>query len=486
MSDDPSPFATIDDLAALLRARKISPTELTALFLQRIERHNPKLNAFITVTPEHALAQARFAERELARSHAKSRRAPSALFGIPIALKDNIWTRGIRTTAGSKILSDFVPPENATVAQKLERAGAILLGKTNMHEFAYGVTNVNVHFGAAHNPWAPGRITGGSSGGSAAAIAAGLCAASVGTDTGGSIRIPSAMCGVAGIKPTFGRVSCYGVVPLAPTFDHVGPLARSVMDLAILLGILAGRDARDSSTSAKRVEDFAGAMRAFRDKKRRKPLAGIRLGRARNYFWSKLDLEVRAVTEAAVAGLQGLGAILREISLPLLDGSVGPSTQIALAEARHYHESAGYFPARAADYSEEVRKRLELGGNVRATEYLAALDAQKKVRAEMEAAFEEVDAIVAPTVPIPAPPIGAESVHIGGEEETVRSALVRMNRPANLTGHPAISIPCGFTSAGLPVGLQLIGRAFDEMTLLRIALAYERSNDWPARHPKLD
>lgn len=486
MSDDPSPFATIDELAALLRARKISPTELTSLFLRRIERHNPRLNAFITVSAEHALAQARSAEKQLARARAKSRPALGALFGIPIALKDNIWTRGIRTTAGSKILRDFVPSENATVAQRLERAGGILLGKTNMHEFAYGITNANVHFGAAHNPWAPDRIPGGSSGGSAAAIAAGLCVASVGTDTGGSIRIPAAMCGIAGIKPTFGRVSCYGVIPLAPTFDHAGPLARSVMDLAILLGILAGHDARDSSTSPRRVEDFAGALRAFLKKKGRKPLAGIRLGRARDYFWSKLDLEVRAVTEAAVAGLQELGAIIREISLPLLDGSVGPSTQIALAEARHYHESAGYFPARAADYGEEVRKRLELGGDVRATDYLAALDAQEQVRAEMNAAFENVDAIVAPTAPISAPPIGAERIRIAGEEETVRSALVRMNRPANLTGHPAISVPCGFTSGGLPVGLQLIGRTFDEMTLLRIALAYERSHESVARHPKLD
>ena len=471
------PFATIEELSELLAKRKVSPVELTEQFLRRIARYNSQLNAYLTVTAEHALAAARRAEKELSRGRrAAGRQRP--LLGIPITLKDNIWTRGIRTTAGSKVLRDFVPAEDATVARKLARAGAILLGKTNLHEFAYGITTNNAHYGAAHNPWALDRIPGGSSGGSAVAIAAGLCAASVGTDTGGSIRIPAAMCGIVGLKPTFGRVSVFGTVPLAPTFDHVGPLARCVSDAAILLGVVAGNDSLDPTSSAHRVEDFAGALR--------KPLRKFRLGRPREYFWEKLDGEVRRATEAAVRDMQKHGTTVREISLPHLSESADAAANISLAETRYGHETAGYFPAHAHEYSEEVRQRIDAGGKVLATQYLAGLDVQKRVRADFDAALQEVDTIVAPTVPVPAPPIGAEFVEVDGEQIGVRPALLGMNRPANFTGHPAISVPCGFTRDGLPVGLQLIGRSFDESTLLRIAFAYERAHDWRSRHPRLD
>jgi aspartyl-tRNA(Asn)/glutamyl-tRNA(Gln) amidotransferase subunit A len=470
-------FATIEELAVLLARRKVSPVELTEQFLRRIERHNPQLNAYLTVTADHALAAARRAERELVRRRGSgSRRRP--LLGIPITLKDNIWTRGIRTTAGSRVLRDFIPGEDATVARKLARAGAVLLGKTNLHEFAYGTTTNNAHYGPAHNPWALDRIPGGSSGGSAAAIAAGLCVASVGTDTGGSIRIPAAMCGIVGLKPTFGRVSVFGTVPLAPSFDHVGPLARGVADAATLLSLLAGRDPLDPTSSAQRVEDFRAALR--------KPLRKFRLGRPHEYFWEKLDGEVRRAAEAAVRDMEKQGATISEISLPHLNESAEAAANISLAETRHVHEAAGYFPAHADEYSEEVRKRIEEGGNVLAVKYLAGLDVQKRVRAEFEDALREVDAIVAPTIPVPAPPIGAEQVDIDGKWIGVRAALVGMNRPANFTGHPAISVPCGFTRDGLPIGLQLIGRSFDESTLLRIAFAYEQTHDWRARHPRLD
>jgi aspartyl-tRNA(Asn)/glutamyl-tRNA(Gln) amidotransferase subunit A len=470
-------FATIEELSALLAKRKISPVELTENFLNRIERYNSRLNAYLTVTAEHALSGARRAEKELARRRGTSgRRRP--LLGIPITLKDNIWTRGIRTTAGSKVLRDFVPAEDATVVRTLARAGAICLGKTNLHEFAYGVTSNNAHYGPARNPWALDRIPGGSSGGSAVAIAAGLCAASVGTDTGGSIRIPSAMCGIVGLKPTFGRVSVFGTIPLAPSFDHVGPLARSVADAALLLGLLAGRDPLDATSSAHRVEDFNAALR--------KPIRKFRLGRPREYFWEKLDGEVRRATEAAVRDLEKHGATIHEISLPHLSECADAAANISLAETRYGHESAGYFPAHAEEYSEEVRQRIDAGGKVTATQVLAGLDVQKRVRADFDAAFQTVDAIVAPTVPVPAPPIGAEYVEVDGEQIGVRAALVGMNRPANFTGHPAISVPCGFTRDGLPVGLQLVGRRFDESTLLRIAFAYEREHDWRSRHPRLD
>jgi aspartyl-tRNA(Asn)/glutamyl-tRNA(Gln) amidotransferase subunit A len=479
MTDDSSlAFATIEELGALLAKRKVSPVELTEQFLRRINRYNPRLNAYLTVTTERAVSAALRAENELSRRRSRSIDPRRPLLGIPISLKDNIWTRGVRTTAGAEVLRDFVPAEDATVVRKLASAGAVPLGKTNLHEFAYGVTSNNEHYGPVHNPWALDRIAGGSSGGSAAGIAAGLCAASVGTDTGGSIRIPSAMCGTVGLKPTFGRVSVYGTVPLAPTFDHVGPIARSVADAAILLGLLAGRDPLDRTSSSRRVEDFSAALR--------KPIRKFRLGRPREYFWEKLDGQVRHATETAVREMEKHGATLREVSLPHLGESVEASTNISLAETRYLHEAAGYFPAHANEYSEEVRQRLEAGGKVLAVQYLDGLDVQKRVRADLDAAFREVDAIVAPTVPVPAPLIGAEFVQIDGEQIGVRPALVGMNRPANFTGHPAISVPCGFTKEGLPIGLELMGRAFDEATLLRIALFYERTHDWRARHPRLD
>jgi aspartyl-tRNA(Asn)/glutamyl-tRNA(Gln) amidotransferase subunit A len=473
--DESLAYATIEELAALLAKRKISPVELTEMFLRRVERHNPALNAFLTVTAEPALAAARRAEKSLLRGGA--RRAHFPLLGIPFTLKDNLWTRGIRTTAGSRILRDFVPAEDSTAARRLARAGAVLIGKTNLNEFAYGITGGNAHYGPVHNPWALDRISGGSSAGSAVAVAAGLCAASVGTDTGGSIRVPSAFCGTVGLKPTFGRVSVFGAVPLSPSMDHVGPLARSVADAAILLGALAGRDPLDPTSLAKPVEDFHGALR--------KPLRKFRLGRPREHYWEKLDPEVRRAAEAAVRDMEKRDAVVREVSLPHLKESLEAATDISLAEALHVHQAAGYFPTRASEYGEEVLQRIDSGGKVPAIRYLAGFDVRKRLLAEFDAAFRDVDAIVAPTVPVPAPPIGAESVEIEGERIGVRPALVGMARPANFTGLPAISVPCGFTREGLPIGLQLIGRAFDEATLLRIAFSYERANDWGARHPGL-
>jgi aspartyl-tRNA(Asn)/glutamyl-tRNA(Gln) amidotransferase subunit A len=478
MNHDESPaFATIEELAALLAKRKISPVELTELFLRRIERQNSSLNAFLTITAETALAAARRAEKQFLLRRG-SRRGNFPLLGIPITLKDNLWTRGIRSTAGSKILRDFVPQADSTVARKLARAGAILIGKTNLNEFAYGITGGNAHYGPTHNPWALDRISGGSSAGSAVAIAAGLCAASVGTDTGGSIRVPSAFCGTVGLKPTFGRVSVFGTMPLSPSFDHVGPIARSVVDAAILLGLIAGRDPLDPTSSPRPVEDYRGALR--------KPLRKFRLGRPREHYWEKLDPEVRRATEAAVHEMEKRGAVVREVSLPHLKESLDAATEISLAEALHVHQAAGYFPARAVEYGEEVRQRIDAGAQVPAHRFLAGFDVRKRLLAEFGAAFQNVDAIVAPTVPVPAPLIGAESVQIDGEQVGVRPAIVGHCRPANFTGLPAISIPCGFTRDGLPVGLQMIGRAFDEAMLLRIAFSYERANDWRARHPHME
>jgi aspartyl-tRNA(Asn)/glutamyl-tRNA(Gln) amidotransferase subunit A len=452
-------FATIAELSVLLARRKISPVEIATLFLDRIEKYNPTLNAYLTITRDTALAAARESEKRI-----EQKRSRGPLEGIPIALKDNIWTRGIRTTAGSKFLENFVPEEDATVAARLRRAGAVLLGKTNLHEFAYGVSTNNPHFGPTRNPWDITRIPGGSSGGSAAAIAAGLCVASVGTDTGGSIRIPAALCGIVGLKPTFGRVSCSGVVALAPTFDHVGPLARTAADAALILGIIAGRDALDAATlSQPRFKSFADVrqlqqrLRPQFSKKR-----PLRLGIPREYFFTGVSEDIREAVKSAVHSFEQLGAVIEEVSLPNINDGDDASTSIALAEAVHYHQSHGWFPAHSAGYGDDVRKRLEMGLDVRAADYLAAREVQQRVRAEFDAVLTRVDAIIAPTTPITAPLIGENVVEIESAEEPVRGALIRLNRPANFTGLPAISLPCGWSEQNLPIGLQLIGRAWDE------------------------
>ena len=444
---------------------------MTEAILARVEKRNPHLNAYITVLAGRARADARRAEQEIVRG-----RYLGPLHGVPISIKDNIWVCGVRCTAGSKILADFIPSADATVARRLARAGAVLIGKTNLHEFAYGITGENPHYGPARNPWALDRIAGGSSGGSAAALAAGLCFASVGTDTGGSIRIPAALCGVAGLKPTFGRVSSYGVVPLARSLDHVGPLARTVEDLAILLRIIAGRDPLDPTAAAKPVPDYSRALRGR--------FGRLRLGWPSEYFFERIDDQVCRAIEGAARVFAKLGAQIEEVSLPHISDSVDPSTHIALAEARHFHETAGYFPARAAEYGEDVRKLLDKGASVSAVDYLKAFEIRRAVLGDFQAAFGRVDAILAPVVPVPAPRLGESILTMVGEQETVRSALIRLNRPGNFTGLPAISMPCGFTRDGLPIGLQLIGPAWGEERLLKIAHAYEQATDWHTRRPK--
>lgn len=472
-SDSDLSFFSIQQAARLLRRREISPVDLVEAVVSRIERLNPGLNAFITVLATRARREARSAEHKFRREASWRKLGP--LFGIPISLKDNYWTRGVRTTAGSKVLSDFIPAEDSDVAARLARAGAILIGKTNMHEFAYGITNENVHFGAARNPWSRERIPGGSSGGSAAAVAAGMCFASMGTDTGGSIRIPAALCGIVGLKPTFGAVSVEGIVPLALSLDHAGPLARSVADVRILLGAVARERTRGSAQHD---------PRALRKTSRKRFV----LGWPKRYYFERVDAEVRRCIDAAVKVFESLGARIQEVSLPHLADSGDPSTNIAMAEATQYHESRGYFPARAQDYSEDVRRRLEQGREVRAVDYLRAFDVKREVTKDFDAAFDkaEVTAIIAPASPIPAPRLGEKDVEIGGGRETVRSALVRVNRPTNLSGHPAISLPCGFTREGLPVGMQLIGPRCGEAALLSVGAMYESATEWHKRRPDVN
>jgi aspartyl-tRNA(Asn)/glutamyl-tRNA(Gln) amidotransferase subunit A len=475
LTDSDLAYATIEEIGTLFRIfrkRKLSPVELTKLILARIEQLNPKLNAYLTVIPELALAQAAKAERELfAPRGSKRHRDRGPLHGIPISLKDNIYTAGIRTTAGSKILSDFIPLRDATVVSQLLEAGVILLGKTNMHEFAYGVTSENPHYGPVRNPWDLARIAGGSSGGSAAAVAAGLCYGSIGTDTGGSIRVPAALCGVVGLKPFIGRVSSEDVIPLSTRLDCVGPIARTVRDVCLLLEPIFIHGKREPS------------LRSLCAPK--KDTRAFRLGIPREFFSDRIADDVRTVFEEALQSFRKLGAKTKEISIPLLKETESAGNQIAWAEATHYHQQAGWFPSRSADYGEDVRVRLEMGTKVSATAYLEALELRDKFiqQLHLTIADNSLDAIVLPTTPITAPLIGSENIRLNGANHSTRALLLRHNRPANLAGVPALSIPCGFTPSGLPVGLQIVGAVTDDHLLLRLAHVFERTHPQTLRPP---
>jgi aspartyl-tRNA(Asn)/glutamyl-tRNA(Gln) amidotransferase subunit A len=461
-------FSTIAEIGKLYRRRKLSPLELTRFLLERIARLNPRLDAYLALNSELALKDAAAAEAALcAKSRRKSSRDLGPLHGIPISLKDNLYTAGIRTTGGSSFLRDFLPLQDAAVVTSLKNAGAILLGKTNLHEFAYGVTSNNPHFGPVRNPWDLDRIPGGSSGGSAAALAAGLCYGSIGTDTGGSIRIPASLCGVVGLKPGLGRVSTEGAIPLSTTLDFVGPMARTVADVALLFEAIAIPE------RVKRRPRFARGHH-------------FRLGIPKHFFLDVVSPDIQHAFEGSLVTLKKLGAKLKEVSLPYLKETEDAGNQIAWAEATHYHQQAGWYPQHSADYGEDVRSRLEMGEKVSALNYLRALDLREKFIAGFHLALleNEVDALVTPTTPIAAPLIGEENISIAGKDHSTRALLLRLNRPANLGGLPAISVPCGLTPSGLPAGLQFLAGVSDEAVLLELAARFEQSHPLNA-HPDL-
>lgn len=459
---------TITHLSRLLRRRRISPVDLTRALLERIGRIDRYLNSFITVTSQLAMAQAKRAEKELAGGECRG-----PLHGIPICLKDLFYTRGVRTTAGSKILRHFIPEENAVVVDRLSAAGAVLLGKTNLHEFAYGATNQNPHYGAVHNPWATGRISGGSSGGSAAAVAAGIAVASLGTDTGGSIRIPSAACGCVGLKPTHGRVPLGGVIPLAPSLDHGGPICRCVEDAALMLEVIADRDPRESGSWGRSRERFT------RDLK--KGAQGLRIGVPRQFFFEHLQREVRDNVMAALSVLEENGAEVCEVDLKSMSETARLAGELTVAEALVYHWE--WVQKRPKDYGADLRIRFEEGLGVPAFRYLQAQELRRAYALEFEKAMHKVDVLAAPTLPVTAPRMEDNEVMAGRAKENVRMAMLRLTRPCNLTRLPAITVPCGFGSAGLPTGLQLIGKGNDERTVLRAAYAYERATPWHEMFP---
>jgi aspartyl-tRNA(Asn)/glutamyl-tRNA(Gln) amidotransferase subunit A len=450
---------SITALATSLRERRLSPVEVVNALLERIESEDADLNAFITVVPEKALEGAARAEKEILAGEYHG-----PLHGVPVGVKDLIYTKGIRTTMGSAFFEDYVPDHSATVVSKLEAAGAILIGKTNTHEFAYGPTGDSSHFGPTRNPHDPSRIPGGSSGGSGAAVAAELCYAALGSDTAASIRVPAALCGVVGMKPTFGRVSKNGVFPLAWTLDHVGPLSRTVEDNALLLNTLAGYDAEDPYAADKPTEDFT------RDLQR--AIRGGVVGVPGSYYFEHVEDEVERRVREAVEVLRSLGAEVREVEIPNLSEALKAQRIILAVEAYTIHkERLENEPER---FGNEISERLRDAEHLKAYRYAKAQQIiKRRCLEEFERALEEVDVLLTPTVPIAATKIGQREVEIDGHEELVFSALTRFTGPTNLNGLPSLSVPCGLTSTGLPIGLQIIGRTFDEATVYRYGYAYE-------------
>jgi aspartyl-tRNA(Asn)/glutamyl-tRNA(Gln) amidotransferase subunit A len=440
---------TLLEAAGALRKRKISSVELTRLALERITRMNPALNAFLIVTGDTARERARALDRELADG---IDRGP--LHGIPIAHKDCFATKGVRTTDGSKILADRVPDHDAEVVAQLDRSGAVMLGKTNLHELCYGITSNNPHFGAVHNPWNLERIPGGSSGGSAAAVADGMVFAATGTDTGGSIRIPAAFCGVVGLKPTYGRLSRRGVMPLGLTLDHVGPIARTVRDTAACFQAMAAAEPPFLNPPA--------------------GVDGLRIGVPENFFFDRLDPEITASIRRAVQTMAGLGARMLEVHLPDMETLNSIGRLVVSAEAASVWKRYLDRPGFGKDaFGEDVFAALERGGLVLATEYLDAQRQRRLLTRRLAKLWTEIDCLLCPATPTTAPRIGDAVIRIGGIEEDVRIGSTRLVRPFNVLGWPALAMPCGFSEEGLPIGLQLVAAPGQEETLFRVGAALE-------------
>lgn len=448
----------LTELSAEIRAGRVSPVEATEACLRRIDARDGVLNSFITVTADSALAEARERAEELAAGHWRG-----PLHGVPLALKDLFCTAGVRTTAGSASLRNWIPERDAAVVRRLRDAGAVLLGKLNMHEHAFGATSENPHFGPVHHPHAPKRIAGGSSGGSAAAVADGLCFGSLGTDTGGSIRCPAALCGVVGLKPTYGRVSRAGVLPLSWSLDHVGTITRTVADAAVLLEAIAGYDPADDTSAQVPVPPFSA--RLDRD------IRGLRLAVPREHFWHPLHPGVREAIQAAISALEEAGATVDEISLPSMEYAPAAQSLILCAEAAAYHRE--HLTTHYAEYGADVRMRVLQGLGINATDYLDAQRARRVVRREFLEALRAYDAFLTPTVPVPAPLIGEQELEVDGISAPPLFFLLRNTSPFNLTGLPAASVPCGLAD-GLPVGLQITGQSWAEQTVLQLARSVEQ------------
>jgi len=461
-ASDPTKLS-LSEASELVQAKKISPVELTQECLKRIEQLNPKLNAFITITADSALAQAREAEAEIQSGQWKG-----PLHGIPIALKDLVDTAGVRTTAASALFVDRVPTQDAEIVRRLKAAGAVLLGKLNMHEFAYGGSSVISAFGPVRNPWGVEYSPGGSSGGSAAAVAAEMCLGAIGSDTGGSIREPAGYCGIVGLKPTYGRVSTRGVIPLSWSLDHMGPMTRTVRDAALMLQTLAGYDAEEVTSANAPAPDFVAGL----EKK-----TSFHLGIARAYFWEELHPEVREAMSTALGALGKLATSQQEVEIPT--GGEFSGT-VLFAEAYAYHEKN--VAAHPELYHPATLTRIRAGAEVSTSAYIAARRELEKARRATPKIFEGVDILVTPTAPVPPGKIS----ELLGEPDKLRARellMLRNTRPFNVLGLPTISIPCGFTKGGLPIGMQLTGPMGGEAAVLSLAHAYEQATEWHKREP---
>ncbi len=456
-------FAPAAEIVARVARRELTARQVVESVLERIETAQPTLNCFTQVLSDLALAQAHEID-EILRSGGD----PGPLAGVPVAIKDIVDVAGVATTAAAHPGFHRQATADAPLVSRLRRAGAVLTGKTNLHEFAYGVTNINPHTGPVRNPWDLTRIPGGSSGGSAAAVAAGLCTGAIGTDTGGSIRIPAALCGVAGIKPTHGRVPVAGIVPLSWSLDHAGPLARSVEDLVLLLDVIAGTWAHPQRSLANAVRRASG-------------VADLRIGIPR-FFWERLDVEVERRAVGAVDVLRGLGARAADVAVPHVSYLGSAASVILSAEASAYHaQRVRDHPER---YGEDVRTRLQRGLFLSATDYLTALKARALLTRDVVTVFDAVDVLLLPTTQVPASPIDEDPSSAARTSLAMSVELTRCTNPFNLTGLPALSVPCGFTRSGLPVGLQIVGRPDDEATVLRVGMTYERATRlWTQRPP---
>ncbi len=466
----PPACATASETVAAVTAGETTAEAVLDGVQQRVAACDAALNAFITLSPDRALAEARAVDDVVTEGE-----RPRPLAGVPLAHKDIIATRALRTTAGSALLRDYVPTEDATVVARLSNAGTALVGKTNTHEFATGTTGTVSCFGATRNPWNLEHVTGGSSGGSGAALAAGLVPAATGTDTGGSIRIPAACCGIVGLKPTYGRVSRTGVVPFAWGLDHVGPMARRVRDVAMLLTAMAGPDPYDRTSAGETSSDFGAAVD--------QGIKGLRFAVPEFCFLELATTPVAETVREACRMLEELGARRLEVSLPQELALVGPAAiALFLAEGGAVHRST--LSTHPDAYCDETRAFLSLAEHVTAHQYLQAQRLRSILAAELARVFQTIDLLVTPTLAMTAPRQDDREVDGAEGPIDVRAAMTLFTRPFNLTGLPALSVPCGF-QGGLPIGLQLVGRAFDEATLLRAAQAYEAATDWHTRRPPL-
>lgn len=457
---------SISELAERVRRREVTSTQLTEAALESSRVQDERIKAFISLYVDEALAEAREADRRIAAGDYRGQ-----LDGIPVAVKDNLYMRGRRTTMGSKIHGDFVPDYTATAVERMANAGAVIIGKTNMHEYALGATTDNPYYGTCRNPWDINRIPGGSSGGSAAAVAAGIVRGSLGSDTSGSIRIPASMCGVVGLKPTYGRVSRHGCFPEAWSLDHVGPIAASVNDAAIILDAISGWDPKDPSTLRRPPTRTFDALRA--------DLTGTVIGVEEDFYFADVDSDIATVVTDAIEQLRQLGATIRPIAIDGLHDSVYALTVIDTAETTAVHQDA--LRQRPQDYGPEVRFLLECGALPSAVDYLTAQQIRERLRGRLRDTFREVDALVAPTTPLKVPRIGEQVTTINEVEVDILANLIRLVGPANLLGLPSLSVPCGLVNE-MPVGMQVIGRPLGEQDVLNIGLAFEQTDPLGARH----